>query len=122
LFSVELSETSHRQTERERLSARGTATAAINRRRDTQKRVSHRTLDAIMAETEQYLERCAELEMQLDLSMRWTQDCEDYKAAKKYSDERQYHIAAMDVKVLVTQRLMEMAKCHMQGTSMLIIV
>lgn len=70
-----------------------------------------------MAETEQFLERCGDLEMQLGIYIRWTKDDPEYLEAKKYNDERQYRVAAMEVKMLVTQRFMEMAKCHMQGTS-----
>jgi hypothetical protein len=106
-----------RSQEKERLKNLGTEAAAQNQRTGRGKRKSKKSAQAIMAETDLHLERCSELEAQLNLRFRWTRDCDDYKAARAYYDTRQYRLNASKVKLLVTQRLMELSKCNQPHTS-----
>lgn len=61
-------------------------------------------------------ERCENLEQQLNID-RWTEEDPDYQAALKYQRERQYRLALDKVERLVVQRLFELQKCHIRGTS-----
>ena len=87
-----------------------------NKRGDSTKRQSRKTVKTIWADHEAILERCTDLETRLGIH-RWTEDSPEYHAARAYLDNRKYQLLLDKVEGLVVQRLMEMQKCNVRGTS-----
>lgn len=61
-------------------------------------------------------DRCEALERQLNID-RWSPEDVEYLAALNYQRERKYRLALDKVERLVVQRLFELQKCHIRGTS-----
>src|ERR1700760_358294 len=87
-----------------------------NMRVDSTKRKSQRTVKTIWADHDAILERCSDLETRLGIH-RWTENSPEYHAARTYANNRKYQLLLDKVEGLVAQRLMEMQKCNIRGTS-----
>lgn len=97
-------------------SAIKTMKAATNSRSREGLRTSYTSLKSIQASSEKVEEACEDLERELGI-LRWTTETPDYIAALDYYNNRKYHRALDKLQYLVVQRLMELHKCHIRGTS-----
>lgn len=86
------------------------------RKRGEGARPSVITERSLQQETNIATERCEVLEAELEAD-RWTPDHPDYLNALKYSHERSYLLAIDHLERLVVQRLLELEKCNIRGTS-----
>lgn len=94
-----------------------TAAASTNARSGEDVRTSYQTLKTIDSKVSDVEEDCEDLEADLGIKTRWEKEDPDYIEALNYSDDRKYHRALDKLQYLVVQRLMELHKCHVRGTS-----
>jgi hypothetical protein len=94
----------------------GSSNEARLQTRGEGKRSIIRTFRALHDKVDRCRERCEALEVQLGID-RWTRDDPEFIEANKYNEERSFRLKLDRVERLVVQRLMEMQKCHIRGTS-----
>ena len=75
---------------------------------------------ALQEKVDRCRDRCEALELELGID-RWTRDDSDYIEANRYTAERKVRLTLDKVERLVVQRLMEIQKCHIRGTSKIIL-
>jgi hypothetical protein len=76
-----------------------------------------KTVRALHAEVDRMRDRCEGLEDQLELPAPWGPESQEYTEARNYLNIRKYRLALDNLERLVVQRLMELQKCHVRGTS-----
>jgi hypothetical protein len=86
------------------------------RQRPDNRRRSVLTERALQGPVDYQREACEHLESELHID-RWTPAHPEYKEAVKLYAERGYRLALDRLERLVVQRLMELQKCHIRGTS-----
>lgn len=57
-----------------------------------------------------------DLERRMDITERWTPQCDQYKSAAAYLQNRQFIRIVDKLEGLVVQRLFELSKSHLAGT------
>jgi hypothetical protein len=56
------------------------------------------------------------MERQLEIPVRWTPDCEEWKSTQQLLDLRSYNRALDHLEGLIVSRLFELTKMNMSGT------
>lgn len=94
----------------------GEEVARMRRANPASRRITP-TYRAAKEQTSLALGRVLELEELLEVDLRWTSDSPEYQATQKYSKERKYRRCVDTVERLVVQRMFELEKTNLAGTS-----